>query len=60
MKATTQSLRHFGYWIYLFTATSIKKYGFIALRTKLFVLSHYRNRRYGNEHYDKTYRYEIF
>ena len=37
-----------------------KKYGFIALRTKLFVLLHYRNRRYGNEYYDKNYRYEIF
>ena len=37
-----------------------KNYGFIALITKLFVLLHYRNRRYGNEYYDKTYRYEIF
>lgn len=37
-----------------------KNYGFIALMTKLFVLLHYRNRRYGNEYYDKTYRYEIF
>ena len=37
-----------------------KKYGFIALITKLFVLLYYRNHRYGNEHYDKICRYEIF
>ena len=26
----------------------------------LFVYLYYRNRRYGNEYYDKVYRYEIF
>lgn len=26
----------------------------------LFVYLYYRNRRYGNEYYDKTYRHEIF
>ena len=26
----------------------------------LFVYLHYRNIRYGNEYYDKAYRYEIF
>ena len=37
-----------------------KNYGFVALMTKLFVLLHHRNRCYGNEYYDKAYRYEIF
>lgn len=37
-----------------------KNCGFIALMINLFVFLHYRNNRYGNEHYDKAYRYEIF
>jgi hypothetical protein len=35
-------------------------YGFIARMIILFVLLHYRNRRYGNADYDNTCRYEIF
>ena len=49
------SYRHI---LYLFCSKSHKNYGFIARMIILFVLLHYRNRRYGNERYDKTYRYE--
>ena len=37
-----------------------KNYDFIARIIILFVHLHYRNYRYGNEYYDKAYRYEIF
>ena len=37
-----------------------KNDGFIARMMNLFVFLHYRNRRYGNDHYDKTCKYEIF
>ena len=53
-------LRHFGCRRHLFAAKTIKNYEFIAQLTIFFILSHYRNRRYGNEYYDKTYSYEIF
>ena len=37
-----------------------KNYRFIAQMNILFVFLHHRNRYYGNEYYDKVYRYEIF
>ena len=46
--------------LYLFCSKSHKNYGFIARMIILFVPLPHRNRRYGNEHYDKTCRYEIF
>ena len=39
---------------------ALKNTGFIARMMNLFISLHYRNRRYGNDHYDKSCRYEIF
>lgn len=41
-------------------AAKIINSGFIAQMIILFVLLYYRNSHYGNEYYDKVYRYEIF
>ena len=50
------------FWVseILICSKNHKNYGFIARMIILFVFLHYRNRRYGNEYYDKTFRYEIF
>ena len=63
MKGTCQSLRHITDIFMSETLIFGKNYkndGFIARMIILFVLLHYRNRRYGNMYYDKTCRYEIF
>ena len=42
------------------TKLNYKNDGFIARMIILFVFLRYRNIHYGNKHYDKVYRYEIF